>query len=217
MAVPSTSSGSPSGARFDPRRILERVEDALPEDGIVLTDAGNTGASAVHWVRAPRDGRWLVAMGMAGMGYAYGAAIGAALASGRRCTVISGDGAFFMHGLEIHTAVEYGLPITFVVLNNRAHGMCLVRERILLGENGGYNSFAPSHLGAGFGRMFPQLLACDCESLDEVADALGRARCHPGPSLIVAELDDVEIPPFAAFRKARDAGLEKVERNDAKG
>jgi acetolactate synthase I/II/III large subunit len=215
-ATESLSPLSRGSARFDVRGVLERLSDGLPDDGIVLTDAGNTGASAIHWVRAPRDGRWLVAMGMAGMGYAYGAAIGAALASGRRCTAISGDGAFFMHGLEIHTAVEYGLPITFVVLNNRAHGMCLVRERLFLHENAGYNSFASSHLGAGLGRMFPQLLASDCESLDEVADALRRARFHRGPSLIVAELDDVEIPPFAAFRKARDAGIEKVERNDAK-
>ena len=73
-------------------------------------------------------------MGMAGMGYAFGAAIGAACATGRRCVVLAGDGAFFMHGLEIHTAVEHALPITYIMLNNSAHGMCLVRERLLLGE-----------------------------------------------------------------------------------
>lgn len=137
------------------------------------------------------------------------------MASGKRCTVISGDGAFFMHGLEIHTAVEHDLPITYLVLNNRAHGMCLVRERLLLNEDAGYNSFQPSHLGAGLGRMFPRLLACDCETLEEVTDALRRARFHHGPSLIVAELADVEIPPFTAFTKARDAGMQSVESNDA--
>ena len=96
-----------------------------------------------------------MAMGMAGMGYAFGAAVGAAVAAQRRCWVIAGDGAFFMHGLEIHTAIEHALPITYVIFDSRAHGMCLVRERLLLRQNGGYNSFRRSRLAEGLGAMFP--------------------------------------------------------------
>jgi acetolactate synthase-1/2/3 large subunit len=182
--------------------VLRAVDGSTRDGDVVLVDAGNTGASAVHHVRAPRGGHWLIAMGMAGMGYTFGAATGAALATGKRCIVIAGDGAFFMHGMEIHTAVEHALPITYVLLNNRAHGMCLVRERLLLGENAGYNAFScRTHLGAGLAAMFPGLHAWDCETQAEVERALARASECTGPSVICAELREVEIPPFTPFQE----------------
>ncbi|WP_375154382.1 hypothetical protein, partial [Nocardia cyriacigeorgica] len=38
------------------------------------------GAAVVHQLRVPRDGRFVVALGMGGMGYAFGAGIGSAFA-----------------------------------------------------------------------------------------------------------------------------------------
>jgi acetolactate synthase-1/2/3 large subunit len=195
--------------------ILKAVERVAPAGSVVLVDAGNTGASAVHYLGAPRQGRWLLAMGMAGMGYAFGGAIGAAFATGRRCIVVAGDGAFFMHGLEIHTAVEHALPITYVILNNSAHGMCLVRERLLLGQNTGYNVFRRSNIGAGLAAMFPGLSAFDCESQEALEQALARSLEVQGPSVVCAALHDVEIPPFAAFQeRAPSAAIVKREVDD---
>ena len=182
--------------------ILQVIERALPVDAVVLVDAGNTGAHAVHGIRAPRHGRWLLAMGMAGMGYTFGGAIGAAFATGKRVVVLAGDGAFFMHGLEIHTAVEHQLPITYVIFDNRAHGMCLVRERLLLGEESGSNRFRQARIGAGLAAMFPGLDATDCESLPELERAIRRAVGQPGPALVCARLSEVEVPPFASLRHA---------------
>ena len=181
--------------------ILQAIERSLPEGSVLLVDAGNTGAQGVHHVRLPRGGRCLIAMGMAGMGWTFGAAVGAALATGRRCTVLAGDGAFFMHGLDIHTALEHALPITYVVFNNRAHGMCLVRERLLLGGESGYNSFRASHIGAGLAAMFPGLPARDCQTVLEVEGALAQANTADGPFVITAELPEVEVPPFSVFQQ----------------
>jgi acetolactate synthase-1/2/3 large subunit len=197
---------------FDSRTALAVIERSLPTGSVVLVDAGNTGATTAHYLRAPREGRWLLAMGMAGMGYTFGAAIGAACATGRRCTVLAGDGAFFMNGLDIHTAVEHELPITYIVFNNSAHGMCLVREHVLLGENAGYNTFRRSHIGAGLGAMFPRLVAYDCRSSEALARALERAAKTKGPTLVTIELEDVEVPPFAAFQKATREGITTVSR-----
>ena len=180
--------------------ILRAVTPTLPEGSVVLVDAGNTGAHAVHHVHAPRDGRWLIAMGMAGMGYTFGGAIGAAFATGKRTLVVAGDGAFFMHGLEIHTAIEHQLPITYVIVNNQAHGMCLLRERLLLREESGCNVFRKSNIGAGLAAMFPGLASSDCRTLSEVERAVARAALVPGPSVVCACLPDVDVPPFAAFR-----------------
>jgi acetolactate synthase-1/2/3 large subunit len=202
---------SPSVLSLTSTRILKAIERLAPENSVLLVDAGNTGASAIHHVRATRGGSWLMAMGMAGMGYTFGAALGAACATGRRCIVVAGDGAFFMHGAEIHTAVQYSLPITFVILDNRAHGMCLVRERLLLGENASYNAFGRSHIGAGLAAMFPGLHAVDCADPLAFERQLEAALAADGPSVLCAALEDVEIPPFVAFQE-RAPDLTRVAR-----
>jgi acetolactate synthase-1/2/3 large subunit len=104
--------------------------------------------------------------------------------------------------MEVHTAVQHGLPITFVIFDNRAHGMCLMRERYLVGEEHGYNRFAPAHIGAGLGAMLPGLPSHDCASLAELERALDATRGVRGPVLLSIELPDVEVPPFAALQAA---------------
>jgi acetolactate synthase-1/2/3 large subunit len=210
---------APTGvtAALRTQAVLELLQKSWPEAATVIVDAGNTGACAVHHLHAPRAGRWLLALGMAGMGYTYGAAIGAAFATGRRVFAVSGDGAFFMHGLEVHTAVEHHLPISYLVLDNAAHGMCLVREKLLLGESSGYNQFRRSHLGAGLAAMFPGLPAFGCNSLEQLAQALARCRDSGGPCFLSAQLPEIEVPPFAAFASARARGLLTIERDGAPG
>ena len=73
----------------------------------------------------------------------------------RRTVVIAGDGAFFMHGMEIHTAVQYRLPVTFVLFNNNAHAMCVTREQLFYDDLYSYNRFGPSRLGAGLASDVP--------------------------------------------------------------
>src|SRR6185436_18776180 len=92
--------------------------------------AGNCAATALHFLDIPRDTTSTIALGMGGMGYAIAAAIGASLGTARPAVVLCGDGAFLMGGMEIHTAVELGLPVLFVVFNNGKHGMCMTRQQL---------------------------------------------------------------------------------------
>jgi acetolactate synthase-1/2/3 large subunit len=176
------------------------VLDALLPDGVdIAVDAGNCGASAIHLLPVRRDGRFVVALGMGGMGYSFGAGIGLALGRRRRSVVIAGDGAFFMHGLEIHTAVEYRLPVTFVLFNNNAHAMCAVRERLYFDNTHSYNRFRLSRLGAGLAAMFPGLQSTDVCDVKELTAALDAALKNEGPSVISIECSPDEIPPFTPF------------------
>ncbi|MVU80048.1 thiamine pyrophosphate-binding protein [Nocardia sp. ET3-3] len=186
--------------------VVETINDALPEGSDVFADAGNTGAAVVHHLRLPRDGRFTVALGMGGMGYAFGAGIGSAFArhrrpdgTPRRTYVIAGDGAFFMHGMEIHTAIEHRLPITFVVFNNNAHAMCITREQLYYGDRYSFNRFRPAYPGAGMAAMFPDLCTHAPESLTELAAALRHCAGREGPSFVSVDCDPDEIPPFTPF------------------
>jgi acetolactate synthase-1/2/3 large subunit len=185
------------GVRY--RDAMAVLDDALPDDADVVVDAGNSGAAAIHLLPARRLGRFVVALGMGGMGYSFGAAIGIAFARRRRTVVIAGDGAFFMHGMEVHTAVEYNLPVTFVLFNNNAHGMCVTREQLYYRDMYSYNRFRMSRLGAGLAAMFPGLPSHEVRSLDELTTTLEAALNTNGPSVVSIECSADEIPPFAPF------------------
>ncbi len=211
--VPDTQLSPPAfdgpGVRYrDAIAVLDRV---LPDGTDIVVDAGNTGAAAIHHLPVRRDGRFAVALGMGGMGYSFGAGIGMAfgraMSNGpsRRTVVIAGDGAFFMHGMEVHTAVHYRLPVTFILFNNNAHAMCVTREQLLYDDLYSYNRFAPSQLGAGLATMFPGLASVDVSDIDALPAALERAMAVDGPSVVSVECSADEIPPFAAFLNRQPA------------
>jgi acetolactate synthase I/II/III large subunit len=185
------------GIRY--RDAIAALDRLLPDGVDIVVDAGNTGAAAVHQLPSRRDGRFLVALGMGGMGYSFGAGIGVAVGRGRRTVVIAGDGSFFMHGSEIHTAIEYRLPITFVLFNNNAHAMCVTREQLFYDADYSYNRFQPSRLGAGLAAMYPGLSAVDVSTPGALPDALRTALAQGGPAVVSVECSADEIPPFAPF------------------
>ncbi|MFE7170365.1 thiamine pyrophosphate-binding protein [Streptomyces sp. NPDC057616] len=181
-------------------RAVAAVQAALPHDAHVFVDAGNAGASAVHLLPAPRHGRFVLAVGMGGMGYTFGAAIGAALATGRRTYVLAGDGAFYMHGMEVHTAVEYAAPVTFVVFNNNAHAMCAVREEYLQGGVRSDDLFSRTDIAAGVAAAFPSLEVTGADDTAHLRRALFRSNAGAGPAFIALDCDPAEIPPFRPFQ-----------------
>ena len=189
------------GVRY--RDAMTELDHVLPAGVDIVVDAGNTGASAIHYLPVRRRGRFAVALGMGGMGYSFGAGIGMAFAraktQGRRVVVIAGDGAFFMHGMEVHTAVHYRLPVTFVLFNNNAHAMCVTREQLYYDDRYSYNRFAPSQLGAGLAAMFPGLESVDVADTDGLAAAVRGSLNTDGPSVVSVECAADEIPPFAPF------------------
>lgn len=197
------------GVRY--RDAMTVLDHALPDGTDIVVDAGNTGAAAIHYLPVRRRGRFAVALGMGGMGYSFGAGIGMAFARagahtrGRRVVVIAGDGAFFMHGMEIHTALHYRLPVTFVLLNNNAHAMCVTREQLYYDDLYSYNRFAPSRLGAGLAAMFAGLTSVDVSDADELAAAVNGSLDIDGPSVVSVECAADEIPPFAPFLNAPPA------------
>jgi acetolactate synthase-1/2/3 large subunit len=205
------------GIRY--RDAMTVLDAALPDGADVVVDAGNIGASAIHYLPVRRDGRFVVALGMGGMGYSFGAGIGMSFGTmsaradwghlppegqgdrrqGGRVIVVAGDGSFFMHGMEIHTALQYRLPITFMLFDNHAHAMCVTREQLFYDDLYSYNRFGPSRLGAGLATMFPGLHAVDVDDISELQTAVLTALEVDGPSVVSVECSADEIPPFAAF------------------
>ena len=109
-----------------------RSASALPRDGIVLVDSGAHRAFAGHYWEAYEPRTYISATNLGPMGWAIPAAVGVACARpGKRVVVITGDGCMQMHGIEVAAAARYGLPITYVVLNNGALGNVWLRAHKL--------------------------------------------------------------------------------------
>jgi acetolactate synthase-1/2/3 large subunit len=100
---------------------LDVIRAALGEDGILVDEITQTGYASwyAYPVYAPRT---LITSGYAGnLGYGYATAVGVKVASpGHRVVAISGDGGFMFNGLELATAVKYGLNLVSVVFADAA-------------------------------------------------------------------------------------------------
>lgn len=119
LAGPMRSDKSP----LAPQRILADVRAALPRDGILVTDVGwnKNGVGQQFPVYLPRT--HLAPGGLATMGFGPAAVLGAKLAKPERvCLAMVGDGAFSANPSVLATAVEQGINVTWVVMNNSAHG-----------------------------------------------------------------------------------------------
>lgn len=110
-------------------RIMRDIRDALPDDGIAVSDVGMRHMAGQHF-QTRRCSSHLVTTGLGTMGFATPAALGAKLAAPHRPVVaITGDGGFSTISQSLATAVEYDLGVVWVVLNNCAYGMVAVPQR----------------------------------------------------------------------------------------
>ena len=107
-----------------PGKLSYEVGEALPPGGHVFIDVGDVIQYAEPYMTIRTPGTWHLNPGMAEMGWASQGAPGAALANPDGTTVVlTGDGAFLMGPQVLATAIEYGLPIVWVILNNYELGI----------------------------------------------------------------------------------------------
>jgi acetolactate synthase-1/2/3 large subunit len=106
-----------------PARVITEMRNAAPKDTVVTVDSGAHTYFTGHNWKSHHPNEFLLLATTAPMGAAVPMAIGAKIARPAQphCAV-AGDGCVLMHGMEIHTAVRYKLPLVIVVINNSALG-----------------------------------------------------------------------------------------------
>ena len=98
--------------------IVAHLSKVLPEDAIITNGAGNYTVWAHRFFQHKRY-RTQIAPSNGAMGYSVPAAIGVKLAAPERCVVsFNGDGCFQIFGQELGTAMQYGVAVIFIVVNN---------------------------------------------------------------------------------------------------
>jgi acetolactate synthase-1/2/3 large subunit len=92
----------------------------------------------------PPEGRFVTPGGASTMGFGPAAAIGVQIADPDRVVVaLIGDGGMSAQLPAVPMAVEQGLPVIFVVMNNRAHGTIADLQAASFGASFGCEFFGP--------------------------------------------------------------------------
>jgi len=182
-----------------PQRVLAALEEALgPADRLICDASLASGWGGVYFEQRLPGRRVLSPRGLAGLGYALPAAIGAAAAltgttrpSGR-IVVLTGDGALGYAVGELATLTELGLPVTVVVLNNRSLGWIRWYRRITFGrgwEEDDFADIAYAEVAKGFGVHAERVTDPSCLGA-ALASAMGSGR----PALVDVVTEPWETP-----------------------
>ena len=104
-------------------KVIIGASEIAGDDDIVVTDVGQHQMWTAQYYPIKKPRTFCSSGGLGTMGYGLGAAIGAAFGSGKHVILVTGDGCFNMNLNELSTAVTENLPITILLMNNRALGM----------------------------------------------------------------------------------------------
>lgn len=163
----------------------------LKEDMVVATDVGQHQMWTAQYFPFERPRTLLTSGGLGTMGFGLGAAIGAAVGTGKHVLLVTGDGSFNMNLNELSTAVTQNLPITILLMNNRALGM--VRQWQKLFFNGRFSQTTVEKktdyvkLAESFGAAGYRI-----EKEEEIVPVLEKALKTPSPVLVDCRISEDE-------------------------
>lgn len=107
-----------------PQYVVEKLYELTKGDAIITTEVGQNQMWAAQYYHFDEPNRFITSGGLGCMGFGFPAAIGAQVACPDKLVVdIAGDGSIQMNIQELATAMQYGLPVKIVILNNRYLGM----------------------------------------------------------------------------------------------
>ena len=103
--------------------LLDALDAVSDRTGVLLADMCIAGYWAAAFSRVPGPRRLAFPLGWGTLGYAFPAAIGAALAGRGRALALIGDGGFLFACGELATLVQEQLPVTTVIVDDGGYGM----------------------------------------------------------------------------------------------
>jgi len=197
-----------TGSREDikPQTVIRELHKLTEGKAVITTDVGQHQMWVAQFYPFTRTRQLITSGGLGTMGFGLPAAIGAQMALRDQLVVaVVGDGGFQMTNQELATAVQYGLPVKIIVMNNGYLGM--VRQWQEMFYDRTYSevdiSVAPDFVklaeaygAAGFRAQKPS----------ELAGVLAAALAHPGVAVIdvVVSKEENVFPIVPAGANSRD-------------
>lgn len=164
------------------QQVLAAVREALPDASPSFWDMTILAYWAWSAFDARRPNTMHSAQGAGGLGYGFPAALGAAVADpSHPVLAVSGDGGAMYSIAELATAKQYGLNVTWLIVDDGGYGILREYMSDAFGEATATELARPDFvaLAESFGvpgvRTTPETLGAD----------LAKALAEPGPSVVV--------------------------------
>jgi acetolactate synthase-1/2/3 large subunit len=188
-----------------PARAIAELHATAPAGTVLCVDSGAHRAWAGHYWTADTPGRYLTATNLGPMGAALPLAIGAWFARpDLPHAVVIGDGCMLMHGLELHTAARYEVPLVVIVMNNQSYGNIWFRAHVV-SEAAAHLTDIPDIDWAAFARS----LGAHATTVTDPADlaaaytaAFDDARRSRRPHLLDVRIDKSAAKPTTPWSDA---------------
>jgi len=196
-----------------PQVVARQVSDIASDDALFVIDTGTSAIWSTNFMNFHSDRRIIGSFNHGSMAVGLPAAIGAQMQfPNREVWALVGDGAFNMSLHDFSTAVEYNLPINFVVMNNRELGFVKIEMEeagmapnydALEVKNFDFVNFAKNIGGDGE----------ELKNVSEVISALEKAKTSKKPFIINAHVSpgELSLPPHISFEQAKNFGISKVK------
>ncbi|WP_194711098.1 thiamine pyrophosphate-binding protein [Noviherbaspirillum soli] len=193
LAFTEVPAVDPSYQGVDMGRVVDMLDQSLPDEAILTNGAGNYSVWLHRFYRY-RQNRTQLAPTCGAMGYGFPAAIAAKLRHPERDVVcFAGDGCFLMYPQELATAVQYGAPCIVIVVNNGMYGTIRMhQEKRFPGRISATGIHNPdfvsmAHAFGAYGELV--------ETADAFESAFARARASGKPALLELRTDPRQITP----------------------
>ena len=172
---------------------LERLEEALPDDRVLITDGGRFMTEVWCRISVPDPKSCVVTANFGAIGQGLQEAIGAGFAAPNRPVILfSGDGGFMMGGInEFSTAVQQGLDLIVIIANDSAYGA----EHIQFIDREMDPSLTEFHWPS-FAEVATSLggQGIEVTSKEDLEAAITALEIRKGPVLINLHLDPHDVP-----------------------
>lgn len=193
-------------------KILTAAAKIAPKDTVVATDVGQHQMWTAQYYPFEQPRTLLTSGGLGTMGYGFGAAIGGAFGQkGKHVIMVTGDGSFNMNLNEFSTAVTQELPITILLMNNKALGMVRQWQKIFYGKRFSQTTIQKKTdyiaLAEAFGAK-----GLTIEKEEDIVPVLTEALSTPTPVLVNCLISsDENVLPMIKPNTTYDTQINKME------
>jgi acetolactate synthase I/II/III large subunit len=179
-----------------PGQLAQSLSKMLPDNGIVLADAGAHLAWLGYFLQLRRGQHYRKPGSFGPMAWAVNGALGTKIAFPDRPVIVGcGDGCYLLSGFELLTAVRYNIPVIWIIFDDGEYKLIKLYQLSAYHESGLVDFVNPDYVGYA---KACGALGFRVNSLAEFEAAFQAALASGKPTLIDASITRLALPHYSS-------------------
>jgi acetolactate synthase I/II/III large subunit len=179
-----------------PGQLVQSLSKMLPDNGIVLADAGAHLAWLGYFLQLRRGQHYRKPGSFGPMAWAVNGALGAKMAFPDRPVIVGcGDGCYLLSGFELLTAVKYNIPVIWIIFNDGEYKLIKLYQLSAYHESGLVDFVNPDYIAYA---KACGALGFRVNSLADFEAAFQAALASGKPTLIDASITRLALPHYSS-------------------